>query len=136
MHSGIDLQRLAAEWVVGCLVAGMALPLLSITLVAAIDPTITARSAIGHGELFLSAANAIVAATVSVLASGNPRALLVGIIALLLLAVPAYVLWASLAIRSINDVSFDESIALRTGSVFVVVAALSSFGLCLMAHQE
>jgi hypothetical protein len=129
--------ELLLEWVLGCLVAAMGLPvaLIALLLLAVSRPI---AGAVDHGELFLAAANGVVVGVVTLLTRSAKGGVEIGILALLLLlllAVPSYLLWAYMTMRALAQETYNLDLAVRGGWGFAIVGAIASLGMVVIASR-
>ncbi len=114
----------------------MGLPVMLVALFAAADSR-PMSEAVEHGELFLSAANGVVAGVVVFLSSrGSGVGGVVAAGILLVMAAPSYAVWALFTTRSLALESYDKGFAVNGGWAFAGVGAIVSLGLCVLARVD
>jgi FlaA1/EpsC-like NDP-sugar epimerase len=123
-------QTMLLVGVIPIVIVGVLLPVGLIAAGLALSDG-SAFDAIKHGELFLAAANAALAGCVALGAARTDRlalAVILAFLALLVIVIPSYVLWAILTVKELRNESYSESIAVVGGGGMTLAAIVVALG--------
>jgi hypothetical protein len=119
-------QTILLQGVIPVVVVGVMLPIGFVGFFLAIWEA-PISDAVGHGELFLSAANASFIGCLVLIVSRTDslvNVLIASFFALLLIMLPAFGLWAALTVQSLLDKEYSEQLAILGGGAYALIATV------------